>query len=82
MVKKALDNWRMCVDFTNLNLASPKDSYPLPSINMLIDRSTGNKILSFMDALWMPHRCFTDAHSGYNQVKMSKEDKEKTAFIT
>lgn len=60
----------MCVDLTNLNLASPKDSYPLPFIDTLVDRSTGNKFLSFMDA-----------HSGYNQVKMSNEEEEKTDFI-
>lgn len=71
MVKKSPGDRRMCVDFTNLNLTSPKDSYPLPSINTLVDRSTRNKILSFMDA-----------HSWYNQVKMCKEDEEKTAFIT
>lgn len=71
MVKKDSGEWRMCVDFTNLNLASSKDSYPLPSIDILVDRSTGNKILSFMDV-----------HSGYNQVKTSKEDEKTTTFIT
>lgn len=71
MVKKHDGSWRMCVDFANLNAACPKDSYPLPSIDTLVDRSVGNKILSFMDA-----------YSGYNQVKMYKEDEKKTSFIT
>lgn len=71
MVKKPDGRWRICVDFTNLNLACPKDSYPLPSIDVLVDRSVGYKMLSFMDV-----------YSGYNQVKMCKKDEEKTAFIT
>ena len=40
MVKKANEKWRMCVDFTNLNKASPKDSYPLPQIDALVDSTT------------------------------------------
>lgn len=71
MVKIPAREWRMCVDFTNLDLACPKDSYPLPAIDMLVDRSAGNNILSFMNA-----------YSGYNQVKMCKEDEEKTTFTT
>ncbi|KAK4856628.1 hypothetical protein QYF36_019482 [Acer negundo] len=47
--------WRMCMDYTNLNQACPKDSFPLPKIDQLIDFTTGNKLLSFMDAF-----------SGYN----------------
>ena len=42
MVKKANGKWRMCVDFTNLNKACPKDSYPLPRINLLVDLTTGH----------------------------------------
>lgn len=61
----------MCVNFTNLNSACSNDSYPLPCIDTLVDRRTGYKILSFMDA-----------YSRYNQVKMHKEDEEKTTFIT
>ena len=37
MVKKASKNWRMCVDFTNLNKACPKDNYPLPQVDVLVD---------------------------------------------
>uniref|UniRef100_A0A2N9J111 RNA-directed DNA polymerase n=1 Tax=Fagus sylvatica TaxID=28930 RepID=A0A2N9J111_FAGSY len=71
MVKKATGKWRMCVDFTDLNKACPKDSYPLPRIDQLVDSTAGHKLLSFMDAF-----------SGYNQIQMAEEDQEKTAFIT
>ena len=71
LVKKANGKWRMCVDFTSLNKACPKDSFPLPRINQLVDSIAGHKLLTFMDAF-----------SGYNQIKMAKEDQEKTFFIT
>ena len=70
-MKKANEKWRMCVDFTNLNKACPKDSSPLPRINQLVDSTAGHKLLTFVDAF-----------SGYNQIKMAEEDQEKTAFIT
>ena len=71
LVKKANGKWRMCVDFMDLNKACPKDSFPLPRINQLVDSTTEHKLLTFMDAF-----------SGYNQIKMDEEDQEKTAFIT
>ena len=71
MVKKANGKWRMCVDFTNLNKACPKDSYPLPRIDTLVDSIARNQLLSFMDAF-----------SGYNQIKMEEADQEKTSFVT
>src|SRR4051812_358038 len=71
MVKKSSGKWRMCVDFTDLNKACPKDSFPLPRIDYLIDNASGHQLLSFMDAF-----------SGYNQIMMAEEDREKTAFIT
>ena len=71
MVKKANGKWRMCVDFTDLNKACPKDSYLLPRITQLVDSTTGHKLLSLMDAF-----------SGYNQIKMDEADQEKTSFIT
>jgi len=52
LVKKANEKWRMCVDFTNLNKACPKDSYPLPSIEALVDSALGCKMLSFLDAFF------------------------------
>ena len=61
----------MCVDFTDLNKACPKDSFPLLRIDQLVDFTNGHKLLTFMDTF-----------SAYNQIKMSKEDQEKTAFIT
>ena len=71
LVKKANGKWRMCVDFTNLNKACPKDSYPLSSIDALVDSASGCKVLSFLDAF-----------SGYNQIKMHPKDESKTAFMT
>jgi len=50
MVTKPNGNWRMCVDYKNLNNACPKDSYPLPNIDRLVDGATDHKILSFFDA--------------------------------
>ena len=71
MVKKANGKWRMCVDFTDLNKACPKDSYPLPRIDQLVDSTVGHRLLSFMDAF-----------SRYNQIRMDKVDQEKTSFVT
>ena len=71
MVKKANGKWRMCVDFTDLNKACPKDSYPLSRIDQLVDSTASHKLLSFMDAF-----------SGYNQIKMNEADQEKTSFVT
>ncbi|CAJ2645848.1 unnamed protein product [Trifolium pratense] len=71
LVKKSNGKWRMCCDYTDLNRACPKDSYPLPCIDRLVDNSSGFKLLSFMDA-----------YSGYNQIPMAVADREKTAFMT
>ena len=61
----------MCVDFMNLNKACPKDSFPLPRIDQLVDSTARHKLLTFMDAF-----------SGYNQIMMNEDDQEKTSFIT
>nr|XP_016487569.1 PREDICTED: RNA-directed DNA polymerase homolog [Nicotiana tabacum] len=70
MVKKKNEKWQMSVDFTDLNKACPKDSFPLPHIDQLIDATAGHELLSFLHA-----------YSGYNQILMA-EDQEKTTFIT
>ena len=61
----------MCVDFTNLNKACPKDDYPLPKINKLVDSTAGHALLSFMVA-----------NAGSHQIPLAVEDKPHTAFIT
>ena len=73
MVKKASEKWRMCVDFTDLNKACPKDSYPPPppQVDMLVDSTAQHQLLSFMDAF-----------SSYNQIQMHEADQEKTSFVT
>ncbi|KAM6548883.1 hypothetical protein CsatB_020559 [Cannabis sativa] len=71
LVPKPNGSWRTCVDFTDLNKACPKDSFPLPSIDQLVDATAGHALLSFMDA-----------YSGYNQIPMYEPDQEHTSFIT
>ena len=70
-VKKKDGRIRVCIDFRNLNKASPKDDFPLPHIDVLVDNTAGHAMLSFMDG-----------YSGYNQIKLSEEDQEKTSFTT
>ena len=62
---------RVCVDYRDLNQASPKDDFPLPHIDVLVDNTAKNHRFSFMDG-----------YSGYNQILMDVEDKAKTTFIT
>ncbi|RVW72594.1 Transposon Ty3-I Gag-Pol polyprotein [Vitis vinifera] len=71
VVPKKEGKWRVCVDYTNLNNACPKDSFPLPRIDQIVDSTSGQGMLSFLDAF-----------SGYHQIPMSPDDEEKTAFIT
>ena len=61
----------MCIDFTNLNKAYPKDSFPLCRIDQLVDTTVGHELLSFMDA-----------YSRYNQILMYEPEEEHTSFIT
>ncbi|GKV27231.1 hypothetical protein SLEP1_g36424 [Rubroshorea leprosula] len=69
LVKKSNGQWRMCVDYTNLNDACPKDCHPLPSINRLVEAAFGNERLSLLDT-----------YSGYHQVHLALEDEVKTSF--
>ena len=71
VVPKKGGKWRVCVDYTDLNDACPKDSFPLPHIDQIIDASTWHGMLSFLDAF-----------SGYHQIPMHPPDAEKTYFIT
>ena len=70
MVKKANKKWMMCIDFTDLNKACPKDIYPLPQVDVLIDSTAQHQLLSLMDVF-----------SGYNQIKMDEANQEKTPFV-
>jgi hypothetical protein len=69
--KKDTKIYRMCIDFTVLNKHCPKDYFPLPRIDHIIDSTAGWEHLSFLDA-----------YSGYNQIRLNVEDEDKTAFIT
>nr|XP_025641265.1 uncharacterized protein LOC112736143 [Arachis hypogaea] len=71
LVKKHSGKWRMCVDYSDLNKACPKNCFPLPNIDALVDAAAAYRYLSFMDA-----------YSGYNQIPMHRPDEDKTAFIT
>jgi hypothetical protein len=69
--EKANEKWRMCIDFTDLNKACPKDEFPLPRIDSLIDAAATSVPMSLLDC-----------YSGYHQIWMTKEDGPKTSFIT
>ena len=71
MVPKNNGSWRMCIDFTTLNKFCPKDEFPLPRIDTLVDAAAGSEMLSMLD-------CF----SGYHQIFMKKSDEEKISFTT
>ena len=71
VVKKKSEKWRVCVDFTDLNKACPKDPFPMPRIDQLMDATVGHPRMSFLDAF-----------QGYHQIPLVLEDQEKTAFVT
>ena len=71
VLKKNKVDWRMCVDYTDLNKHYSKDPFGHPRIDQVVDSTTGCSMLSFQDC-----------YSGYHQISLAKEDEEKTAFIT
>ena len=71
VVKKKNVKWRVCIDFSDLNKACLKDSFPLPHIDRLVEATAEHELVSFMDAF-----------SGYNQILMNPKDQDETSFIT
>jgi hypothetical protein len=68
-VEKNTSKIRVCIDFLNLNKANPKDEYPMPRADMLINNAYGHRVISFLDG-----------NARYNQIFMAKEDMSKTAY--
>jgi hypothetical protein len=71
IIPKANEKLRMCIDYTSLNKACPKDPYPLPRIDQIVDSTSGCDLLSFLDA-----------DSGFHQIQMDREERKHTAFVT
>jgi hypothetical protein len=71
LVRKKNNEWRMCVDYTDLNKHYPKDPFVLPHIDGVGDSTTDYELLSFLDC-----------YSGYHQISLREEDQIKTSFIT
>ena len=71
LVKKANGKWQLCIHFTVVNRECPKDSFPLPRIDLIVDTTAGHELLSFMDVF-----------SEYNQIRMDPSDQENTSFVT
>jgi hypothetical protein len=71
LIEKLDGSWRMCIDYTSLNKACPKDDYLLPHIYQIVDSTTSCELLSFLDTF-----------SGNHQISLAIDDEEKTTFIT
>ena len=71
VIKKKSGKWRVCIDFTDLNKACPKDPFPMPKIYQLVDATVGHPRMSFLDAF-----------QGYHQIPLALDDQEKTVFVT
>jgi hypothetical protein len=70
LVRKKIKEWRMCVDYTDLNKHCPKDPFGLPRIDEVMDSTAGRELLSFLNC-----------YSGYHQISLKEEDQIKTSFI-
>ena len=68
-VRKKNGQLRVCIHFRDLNRATPRDEYPMPLADMLVDAAAGHKMMSFLDN-----------NVGYNQILMAESDIHKTAF--
>jgi hypothetical protein len=71
LVPKKNKEWRMCVDYTDLNKVCKKDPFGLPQIDQVVDSTTGCSLLSFLNC-----------YSGYHQIPLKVDDQIKTSFIT
>jgi hypothetical protein len=71
LIRKKNNEWRMCVDYTDLNKHCPKDPFGLPRIDEVMDSTVGCELLSFLDC-----------YSGYHQITLNKDNQIKTSFIT
>ena len=71
VVRKKSGKWRVCIDFTDLNKACPKDPFLMPRIDRLVDSTAGHPRMSFLDTF-----------QGYHQIPLAAEDQKKTAFVT
>jgi hypothetical protein len=71
LVPKKIGQWRMCIDYTDLNRHYPKYPFPLPRIDQVVDSTAGSALL-----------CFLDCYSGYHQIALKVSDQDKTTFIT
>ena len=71
VIMKKTGKWRVCVDFTDLNRACPKDPFFMPRIDQLVDATVGHPRMSFLDAF-----------QGYHQIPLATNDQEKTVFVT
>jgi hypothetical protein len=71
LVPKKTSQWRMCINYTDLNRHYPKDPSPLPCIDQVVESTAGSALL-----------CFLDCYSGYHQIALKVSDQDKTTFIT
>jgi hypothetical protein len=71
LVPKKTSQWRMCIDYNDLNRHCPKDPVPLPHIDQVVDSTAGSVLL-----------CFLDGYSGYHQIALKVSDQDKMMFIT